>query len=166
MNYETQTNKQENEMTYTELKNQKLEEYKDNFDSYLQWKRENREMLMDMEREEKIAKIKEVKAFANRTGYSDVNPCEVIKVISDKCVEIRDMDTKQLEWKRDWSVGGFAGHLNNQRDQKWEITSNENNPVYRIRFSNPKKGYTTWKDKHGRTYSMHDEAIKFYDYNF
>ena len=137
-----------------------------NDNSYMTWYRANREMLADMERAEKFADIKQIRAFANQTGYTDVEPFEVIRVISGKCVVIREMDSKELKWKRDWSVGGFAGHLNNQPDQKWEITSNEKRPVFRIRFSNPKKGYTTWKDSHGNKYRMNDNAIKFYDYNF
>ena len=30
--------------------------------------------------------------YANHIAYSDVNPFEVVKVISDKTIEIREMD--------------------------------------------------------------------------
>ena len=101
--------------------------------------------------------------YANQYGWSDVNPFEVVKVISDKTIEVREMDAQRDESvKLDWAVGGFAGHCINQRDQKWFITSNEQNPVVRIRLS--KTG--VWKDKHGRRYGLSDKPVKFYDYNF
>ena len=101
--------------------------------------------------------------YANQYGWSDVNPFEVVKVISDKTIEVREMDAERDESvKLDWAVGGFAGHCINQRDQKWFITSNEQNPVVRIRLS--KTG--VWKDKHGRKYGLSDKPVKFYDYNF
>ena len=101
--------------------------------------------------------------YANQYGWSDVNPFEVVKVISDKTIEVREMDAERDESvKLNWAVGGFAGHCINQRDQKWFITSNEQNPVVRIRLS--KTG--VWKDKHGRKYGLSDKPVKFYDYNF
>lgn len=101
--------------------------------------------------------------YANQYGWSDVNPFEVVKVISDKTIEVREMDAERDESvKLDWAVGGFAGHCINQRDQKWFITSNEQNPVVRIRLS--KNG--VWKDKHGRKFDLSDKPVRFYDYNF
>ena len=101
--------------------------------------------------------------YANHYGYSDVTPFEVTKVISDKTVEVREMDAERDESvKLDWDVGGFAGHCVNQRDQKWRIASNEQNSVVRIRLS--KTG--VWKDKHGRRFGLSDQPVKFYDYNF
>ena len=101
--------------------------------------------------------------YANQYGWSDVNPFEVVKIISDKTIEVREMDAERDESvKLDWAPGGFAGHCINQRDQKWFITSNEQNPVVRIRLS--KTG--VWKDKHGRKYGLSDKPVKFYDYNF
>lgn len=101
--------------------------------------------------------------YANQYGWSDVNPFEVVKVISDKTIEVREMDAERDESvKLDWAVGGFAGHCINQRDQKWFITSNDQNPVVRIRLS--KNG--VWKDKHGRKFDLSDKPVRFYDYNF
>ena len=31
--------------------------------------------------------------FANRCGYSDVHPYEIVRIVSDKCIEVRAMDT-------------------------------------------------------------------------
>jgi len=100
--------------------------------------------------------------YANHIGYSDINPFEVVRVISDKTLEIRAMDAERDESvKLDWVVGGFSGICMNQRDQNWFITSNEQNRVVRIRL-----GKQGWKDAHGRKYQLSDEPVKFYDYNF
>ena len=101
--------------------------------------------------------------YANHYGYSDVNPYEVDKAISDKTIEVREMDAERdTSWTPVWHVGGFAGHCSNQHDQKWHITRNEQNPVVRIRLS--KSG--VWKDKHGRKFDLSDKPVRFYDYNF
>lgn len=100
--------------------------------------------------------------YANHYGYSDVNPFEVVKVISDKTIEVRAMDSEQdPSWVPNWRVGGFAGHCSNQQEQKWFIKSNPENPVVRIRLG--KRG---WKDKHGRKFGLSEQPVRFYDYNF
>lgn len=100
--------------------------------------------------------------YANQYGYSDVEPFEVVRVISDKTIEVRAMDAeKDDSVKLEFHVGGFSAHCSNQHQQKWFITSNPNNPVIRIRLG--KKG---WKDAHGRRYGLADKPCKFYDYNF
>lgn len=100
--------------------------------------------------------------YANHYGYSDVNPFEVVKVISDKTIEVREMDSeKDPSWVPNWHVGGFAGHCSNQREQKWFIKSNAENPVVRIRL-----GKQGWKDKNGRKFGLSDQPVRFYDYNF
>ena len=100
--------------------------------------------------------------YANHYGYSDVTPFEVVKVVSGKTIEIREMDAERDESvELEWAPGGFAGHCINQRDQKWLIKSNPENPVIRIRL-----GKQGWKDKHGRRFGLSDKPVRFYDYNF
>lgn len=100
--------------------------------------------------------------YANHYGYSDVNPFEVVKVISDKTIEVREMDSeKDPSWVPNWHVGGFTGHCSNQQEQKWFIKSNAENPVVRIRL-----GKQGWKDKHGRKFRLSEQPVRFYDYNF
>ena len=78
--------------------------------------------------------------YANHIGYSDINPYEVVKVISDKTLEVREMDAKLAEGEKpQFIVGGFAGHCVNQRELKYDISSNDSNPVVRIRLR--KNGY-------------------------
>jgi hypothetical protein len=100
--------------------------------------------------------------YANHIGWSDVDPYEVVRVISEKTIEIREMDAKRDDSvKLEFIPGGFSAHCSNQSDQKWSITSNPENRVIRIRLG--KKG---WKDAHGRRFALSDEPVKFYDYNF
>jgi hypothetical protein len=100
--------------------------------------------------------------YANHLGYSDINPYEVVRVVSDKTIEVREMDAERDESvKLEWAVGGFSGVCLNQRDQNWFITSNAQNPVVRIRL-----GKNGWKDAHGRRFDLSDRPVKFYDYNF
>lgn len=101
--------------------------------------------------------------YANHYGYSDVNPFEVVRIVSDKTIEVREMNAERDESvKMNFEVGGFSAICTNQNQQKWFITSDESAPVVRIRLN--KKG--EWKDKHGRKFALSDQPIKFYDYNF
>jgi hypothetical protein len=100
--------------------------------------------------------------FANMIGYSDVEPYEIVRRISDKTIEIREMDAERDETvKMVFHVGGFSANCSNQSDQKWFIKSNPSKPVIRIRIG--KKG---WQDRHGRRFKLANKPIKFYDYNF
>ena len=100
--------------------------------------------------------------YANHYGWSDVNPFEVIKVVSDKTIEIREMDADRDETvKMDFVAGGFSAICTNPYDQRWIIKSDPTAPVIRIRL-----GKNGWKDKHGRKFKLADAPSKFYDYNF
>jgi hypothetical protein len=100
--------------------------------------------------------------YANRIGYSDVEPFEVIRSISAKTIEVRKMKAEQDDSvKLEFHVGGFSAHCSNQREQKWFITSDNTAPVIRIRLG--KKG---WKSACGSRFKLNDQPIKFYDYNF
>lgn len=100
--------------------------------------------------------------YANHIGYSDVNPYEVVRRVSDKTLEVRAMNAERDPiWNPDFVPGGFFGTVVNQSEQKWVITSDENGRVVRIRL-----GKQGWKDAHGNRYQLSDEPVKFYDYNF
>lgn len=98
--------------------------------------------------------------YANMSGYSDVKPFEIVRVVSDKTIEIREMDAEKGEWKPEFIAGGFAGHCVNQDDQVWNFKSNETNPVIRARRN--KNG---WKSSYGN-HILSTEPVKFHDYNF
>lgn len=100
--------------------------------------------------------------YVNHIGYSDVNPYEVVRRVSDKTLEVRAMNAERdPSWNPDFVPGGFFGTVVNQSEQKWVITSDENGRVVRIRL-----GKQGWKDAHGNRYQLSDEPVKFYDYNF
>jgi hypothetical protein len=100
--------------------------------------------------------------FMNQRGWSDVEPFEIVRVVSDKQVVVRGMTcTLSPEWKPQMSVGGFWGHVENNRSQEWVIVSDPTAPEFRVRLG--KKG---WKDAHGQQYSLADAPRKFHDYNF
>ena len=105
--------------------------------------------------------IKENCSYANNGGYSDITPYEIVRVISDKTKEIRQLDCEKLPWKKDWHEGGFSGHLANQDEQKWDIKSNEENPIIKARLR--KDGY--FHSVVGKHY-IEKSPRKFYDYNF
>ena len=100
--------------------------------------------------------------FANHYGYSDANPFEIVRHISDKTIEIRAMNAEiSKDWKREFVPGGFCGTVVNQNSQKWVITSDESAEVFRIR-----RGKYGWKDAHGNRYQLSDKPVKYFDFNF
>ena len=100
--------------------------------------------------------------YANHYMYSDVEPYEVIRMVSEKTIEIRPMKAERDESvKLEFHVGGFSAHCSNQDEQKWIITSDETAPIKRIRL-----GKNGWKDAHGGRYGLADKPRKKYDYNF
>ena len=97
--------------------------------------------------------------FANCYGYSDITPYEIVRVISDKTIEVREMNAEiDPTWKPDFVPGGFAGTVTNNESQRWIITSDPTARVLRIRLS--KKGWGR-----GRFY-LSLVPRYFYDYNF
>jgi hypothetical protein len=102
--------------------------------------------------------------YANRYGYTDVEPYEIVRVISDLTVEVRAMRAERDESvKLNHIPGGFFAHCSNQQDQKWFITSDESAPVERIRYSRAKR---QWQNAYGSRFQLVDIPRKFYDYNF
>lgn len=102
--------------------------------------------------------------YANHIGYSDITPFEIVRTVSEKCLEIREMKAVRSnpENKLGFAPGGFFGHCANQDEQEWTITSDPERPVKRIRLN--VKGQ--WKDKYGNRYSLSWKPRKFHDYNF
>lgn len=100
------------------------------------------------------------KKYANKHGYSDVDPYEIVKINTERKMTIRYMNAELVQAPT-FQVGGFSAHANNYA-QKWEITSDETAPEFAIRLN--KKG--EWKDKHGGRYVISEAPSKFYDYNF
>ena len=99
--------------------------------------------------------------FANHHGYSDAYPYEIVRVVSDKTIEIRAMETSENKTKMDFHPGGFSAHCSNQMDQEYDYTSNPERSVIRARLR--KDGY--FHSQCGR-HNISDRPYKFHDYNF
>ena len=126
----------------------------------------NRETYLAEQTATRIAERKPIQEFANHMMYSDIEPYEVVEVKTENKVLIRPMDSQRSpDWKPEIVSGGFSGHCtnNHQQHNAWLIKSNPENGTIAIRWSNKKLG---WFDKFGGRYSMHDKAIKKYDFNF
>ena len=100
--------------------------------------------------------------YANRIGYSDVEPFEVVRVVSPKIIEVRAMKaTLDPSWKPEMHPGGFVAHCSNQHQQRWDIVSDETSPSLRLFLR--KDGYFYG---FGSRFKLEDAPRKFYDYNF
>jgi len=103
----------------------------------------------------------QIQPYFNQIGWSDVRPFEVVRIVSEKTVEIRSMKATLAEdWKPEVVAGGFMGHCTNQNSQRWNIESDEDGVVYRVRLT--KSG---WK-MGGVKFRNADTPKKFHDYNF
>jgi len=99
--------------------------------------------------------------YACHYMYTDVDAYEIVKVISDKTIEVRKMDSEHNIAHLKQYVGGFFGHVANQRDQKVTYASNPDNGVIRIR----KKKNGDWGYK-GLRFGLSEKPYAFYDFNF
>lgn len=105
------------------------------------------------------------KKYANAHGYTDITPYEVVRRISDKTIEVREMDCERTDESKkamadSFVPGGFVGHFDNDL-QEWAIKSNESNPIIRARRHMDGCYYGG-----GKKFRLSDEPRKFYDYNF
>jgi len=106
----------------------------------------------------------EIKKFANLCLWTDIQPYEVIRTISPICVEVRAMNTTQIEHPKEVHVGGFSAHVSDNRSgQKYSYQSDETQPIIRLRFSRSKG---VWRSNSGNKFVMNDSPVKFHDYNF
>lgn len=100
--------------------------------------------------------------YANLHGYSDIEPVEIVKTISEKTLEVRGMKASENLVDLTFNIGGFLAHSPDQHKQAHEITSDLEAPTYRIRLNKQGK----WLDKHGQRHVLADRPRKFYDFNF
>jgi len=109
-----------------------------------------------------IQKNMKIKKFCNMHMWSDVHPYEVVKVISDKTIEVKGMLHKQVIFPKDFCKGGFSGHYADNHAQKYEYSPNPEAISFRVRFSRAKN---RWQSN-GSHFIMSDNPFYFYDYNF
>lgn len=106
--------------------------------------------------------------FANRIGWSDVEPYEVVRVVNEKCVEVRAMKYERLHEMDELEPhpGGFACHFAAQHKQRWDIQPDPEREVFKVRLSKARGKAGYWFDKWGNKFAAAAEPKRFYDYNF
>jgi hypothetical protein len=104
--------------------------------------------------------------YANRCGYSDVQAHEVVRVVSQRTIEIRRLKATLLNGAGSgesdalrFSPGGFFGHTSGE--QRYSFASDESEKVFRIRLG--KRG---WKSADGARFTLSAEPHEYYDFNF
>ena len=128
--------------------------------------------LLHKKRDECISKIDNIEKelvdvlYLNEILYSDVNPYEVVEMITPNKWVVRALDaTLKPEAKKDiqdsFCPGGFVGHVDNGY-QEWDIRVNEKNPLITV-FRGRKTRYFKIG---GMPMSMTLSPIKIYDFNF
>ena len=129
-------------------------------------------MLLHEKKDEFMSKIDSIEKeladvlYLNEMLYSDVNPYEVVEMITPNKWVIRELDTALKPEARkniheSFCPGGFAGHVDNDC-QEWDITVNEKNPLITV-FRGRKNKYFKIG---GMPMSMTLSPIKIYDFNF
>ena len=98
--------------------------------------------------------------YFNRILYTDVIPFEVVREISAKTIDIREMTTSVVNPATLLGIGGFAASFAN--DETYNYESNESHPVVRIRLHSD--GW--WRCNKGNRYKPSDRPLKVYDRNF
>ena len=103
--------------------------------------------------------------FANNYLWTDVEPFEIVRVVSDKTIEVRKMKAERAEdWKPNMVSGGFAFHCTNNADQRkaWVMTPDTDAETIRIR----KQKDGRWKNPSFGLFRLAEQPAKKYDFNF
>lgn len=104
--------------------------------------------------------------YLNEILHSDVNPYEVVEMITPNKWVVRALDTElkpeaRKNIQESFCPGGFVGHVDNDY-QEWDIRVNEKNPLITV--------YRGKKNKYFKIGSMPMSLtlapIKIYDFNF
>ena len=101
--------------------------------------------------------------YANLIKYSDVEPLEIIATSkSGKQITVRWMDAERdPTWKPEFHAGGFSAHCSNQSEQRWVITSNEDQPTFKAHLRKDGRYHSIY-GKH----AIEEQPRCFHDYNF
>lgn len=109
----------------------------------------------------RVVDKEETFTHASGFGYSDVHAYEIVRIVSDKTIEVRMMDAEFSIAHLEQVVGGFSGHVVNQHNQNVAYAHNPNAKVERIRKN--KRGQWT---KHNVKFELQTEPYAFHDFNF
>jgi hypothetical protein len=102
--------------------------------------------------------------------WTDRDAWEVIRVISPRRIEIRELDSECIRKPKDFHPGGFSGHFADNHAQEYKLTSN---PKNRVKVLSWRAKAKRWAEVGQRTqyslFGLHkqgEQATFFYDYNF
>lgn len=104
--------------------------------------------------------------YANKKGFSDITPFEVIEERTPNLYVIREMTFEQTEESKEkvmasFEQGGFNGHYDNFL-QDWNITPKEDGLIIKIRKHRDGFFYDSMKNK----YEISETPVRFNDFNF
>lgn len=108
------------------------------------------------------AEVREIQKYCNMVMYSDVHPYEVIKIISDKTIEVRAMSHELVKAPTDFHPGGFCGHYADNHSQEYSYKSNPKAKIERVRWSERNR---RWQQGY-QQFRMSSRPVYFHDYNF
>lgn len=130
--------------------------------------RPNKEKIEKMKREAEYCRIRSLEQFyCNRHLYSDIQPYEVIEIISDDRLKLRSMDFVQTNGsverlRESFSPGGFLGHFDNSV-QEWICKPDENGIVVEVRRR--KDGFF-YEVGGSIPFVLSDQPRRYRDFNF
>ncbi len=101
------------------------------------------------------------KKYANKYLHSDVVPCEIVRRVSEKCLEVREMTAAMVKAAPLIAPGGFVGHFDNAK-QEWTIEINPEGEMRKIRL----RRNGDWRDAFGNRFLLSDAPRRIYDWNF
>ena len=137
------------------------EEFIKNFDFIYRIAR-IKNLLQDFDRVFVIPSVHEINyGYCNQYMVTDVVPYEIVSIVSDKTVKIREMDYEQICKPKKFVPGGFVGHFEDNSNQKYTYKSNPDNKIISARLN--RKGF--WKSVSGK-HLLNEMPKRFYDYNF
>lgn len=163
--------KKENEEEYRKLPDipHDSKEWKDCFNKYV--KKiciPNKEKIVAKEIEANICRIRSLEKFyCNRHLYSDIQPYEVVEVLSDTRLKLRSMNYVQTNGsverlRQSFEPGGFFGHFDNSV-QEWICTPDENGIVIEVRQH---KDRCFYEANGSIPYILCDKPKRYRDFNF
>lgn len=109
--------------------------------------------------------VEENKTFTHASLHlwTDVHAYEIVRVVSDKTIEVRPMIAKHDISHLNQQAGGFCGHVAEQRNQKVTYTSDPE--AQKIKIRRKKNDPHFWTHK-GRRFTLQEKPYAFHDYNF
>jgi hypothetical protein len=139
------------------------------FDKYFaEILRPNKEKIEVKKKEAEYCRIRSLEQFyCNKHLYSDIQPYEVIEIVSDTWLKLRSMNYVQTDasverLRESFTPGGFCGHFDNSV-QEWICTPDPNGIVVEVRR---RKDGHFYEVGGSIPYVISDQPRRYRDFNF